>query len=97
MDAHSLIANTGISQIEKIKELIQGNIYVSSQLKASDGGTDSAVLIKSGAENADLCVAQDLQTFYMQTFDMNHHFKVYEALVPCIKRPKAICEITGIT
>jgi uncharacterized linocin/CFP29 family protein len=97
MDAHTLIANTGISQVEKITELIQGNIYISSQLKASDGGTDSAILIKSGAENADLCVAQDLKTFYMQTVDMNHHFKVYEAVVPRIKRPTAICEITGIT
>jgi len=97
MDAHTLIANTGISQIEKIKELIQGNIYISSQLKAADGGTDSAILIKSGAENADLCVAQDLKTFYMQTVDMNHHFRVYEAVVPRIKRPTAICEITGIT
>ena len=97
MDAHSFITNTGIMQIEKIKELIGGNIYVTPNLKASDGGTDSAILIKSGAENADLCVAQDLKTFYMQTFDMNHHFKCYEAVVPRIKRPKAICEITGIT
>jgi uncharacterized linocin/CFP29 family protein len=97
MDAHTLIANTGISQLEKIQELIQGNIYVSSQLKAADGGTDSAILMKSGAENADLCVAQDLKTFYMQSVDMNHHFKVYEAVVPRIKRPKAIVEITGIT
>lgn len=97
MDAHSFISNTGIMQIEKIRELIGGNIYVTPNLKASDGGTDSAILMKSGAENADLCVAQDLKTFYMQTVDMNHHFKCYEAVVPRIKRPKAICEITGIT
>jgi uncharacterized linocin/CFP29 family protein len=97
MDAHTFIANTGIMQIEKIRELIGGNIYVTPNLKAADGGTDSALLMKSGAENADLCVAQDLKTFYMQTVDMNHHFKVYEAVVPRIKRPKAIVEITGIT
>jgi uncharacterized linocin/CFP29 family protein len=97
MDAHTLIANTAISQIEKIRELIGGNIYVTPLIKSSGGATNSAILMKSGAENADLCVAQDLKTFYMQTVDMNHHFKVYEALVPRIKRPKAICEITGIT
>jgi uncharacterized linocin/CFP29 family protein len=97
MDAHSFIANTGILQIEKIRELIGGNIYVTPNLKAADGGTDSAILMKSGAENADLCVAQDLKTFYMQMVNMNHHFKVYEAVVPRIKRPKAIVEITGIT
>jgi len=97
MDAQTFIANTGIRQLEKMKELIRGNIYVSAQLKASDGGLDSAILMKSGAENADLRVASDLKNFYMQTVDMNHHFKTYEALVPRIKRPKAICEITGIT
>jgi uncharacterized linocin/CFP29 family protein len=97
MDALTLIANTGISQLEKIKEIIRGEIFVSALLKASDAGTDSAILMKSGAENADLCVASDLKNFYMQTVDMNHHFKCYEAVVPRIKRPKAICEITGIT
>jgi len=97
MDALTLIANTGISQLEKIQEIIQGNIYVTPLIKSSAGGTDTAVLMKSGSENADLCVAQDLKTFYMQTVDMNHQFKVYEAVVPRIKRPTAICEITGIT
>jgi uncharacterized linocin/CFP29 family protein len=97
MNAHSFITGTGIMQIDKIRELIGGNIYITPNLKASDGGTDSAILMKTGAENADLCVAQDLKTFYMQLEDMNHFFKVYEAVVPRIKRPKAIVEITGIT
>jgi uncharacterized linocin/CFP29 family protein len=96
MDTHTFITGTGIMQIEKIRELIGGSIYVTPNLKASDGGTDSAILMKTGAENADLCVAQDLKTFYMQLRDMNHYFKVYEAVVPRIKRPTAICEITGI-
>lgn len=97
MAAHSFIGDTGIMQIDKVKELIGGKIYVSTNLKASDAGADSAVLMKSGGENADLPVAQDLKTFYLQLQDMNHFFKCYEALVPRIKRPKAICEITGIT
>lgn len=74
-----------------------GKVYVTPALKAADGGTDSAILMQSGAENADLCAAQDLKTFYVQLRDMNHFFKVYEAVVPRIKRPEAICEITGIT
>jgi len=37
------------------------------------------------------------ETFYSQLKDMNHFFKCYEAVVPRIKRPTAICEITGIT
>jgi len=95
--AHTFIGNTAVMQIDKIKELIAGKVYVTPALKAADGGADSAILMESGAENADLCVAQDLKTFYIQLRDMNHFFKVYEAVVPRIKRPQAICEITDIT
>lgn len=97
LDAHTFIGNTAVMQIDKIRELIGGNIYVTSALKAADGGTDNAILMETGAENADLCVAADLKTFYKELRDMNHFFKVYEAVVPRIKRPTAICEITGIT
>jgi len=95
--AHTFIGNTAVMQIDKIKELIAGKVYVTPALKAADGGADIAILMESGAENADLCVAQDLKTFYIQLRDMNHFFKVYEAVVPRIKRPQAICEITDIT
>lgn len=97
MDAEVLISNTGRSQLQRIRELIQGPVLVSANLKASDGGADSAILMKTGAENADLPVGQDMRSFYMQTRDMNFHFKVFEALVPRIKRATAICEITTIT
>ncbi|MFQ6064127.1 MAG: family 1 encapsulin nanocompartment shell protein [Candidatus Bathyarchaeia archaeon] len=97
LDAHTFIGNTAVMQIDKIRELIGGNIYVTPALKAADGGTDNAILMETGAENADLCVAQDLKTFYLQLQDMNHFFKCYEAVVPRIKRPTAICEISGIT
>lgn len=97
MDAETLISGSGKSQMDRIKTLIQGPVLVSANLKASDAGTDSAILMKTGAENADLPIAQDLKTFYMQTKDMNHHFKVFEAVVPRIKRAKAICEIQEIT
>ena len=97
LDAHTFIGNTAVMQIDKIRELIGGKVYVTPALKAADGGTDSALLMETGAENADLCVAQDLKTFYIQLKDMNHFFKYYEAVVPRIKRPTAICEITGIT
>lgn len=95
--AHPFIGNTAVMQIDKIKELIAGKVYVTPALKAADGGADSAILMESGAENADLCVAQDLKTFYIQLRDMNHFFKCFEAVVPRIKRPQAICEITDIT
>ncbi len=97
LDSHTFIGNTAVMQIDKIRELIGGTVYVTPALKASDGGMDSAILLQPGAENMDLCVAQDLKTFHVELRDLNHFFKVYEAVVPRIKRPKAICEITGIT
>jgi uncharacterized linocin/CFP29 family protein len=97
MDVHTLIGNTAVMQIDKIPELIGGKVYVTPALKAADGGTGSALLMETRAGNADLCVAQDLKTFYIQLRDINHFFKCYEAVVPRIKRPTAICEITGIT
>ena len=36
--------------------------------------------METGAENTDLCVAQDLKTFYVQLKDINHFFKCYEAV-----------------
>lgn len=97
LDAHTFIGTTAVMQIDKIRELIGGKVHVTPALKAADGGTDSGLLMETGAENADLCVAQDLKTFYMQLKDMNHFFKCYEAVVPRVKRPTAICEVTGIT
>ncbi len=97
LDAHTFIGNTAVMQIDKIREVIGGKVYVTPALKAADGGIDSALLMETGAGNADLCVAQDLKTFYIQLKDMNHFFKCYEAVVPRVKRPQAICEVTGIT
>jgi len=97
LDVHTFISNTAVMWIDKICELIDGKVCVTPALKATDGGIDSALLMEMGAENADLCVAQDLKTFYIQLKDMNHFFKCYEAVVPRIKRPTAICEITDIT
>jgi len=95
--AHTFIGDTAVMQIDKIRDLIKGNVYVTPEIKAADAGTDSAVLIESGRANADLAVASDIRTYYSQLKDMNHFFKVYSAVVPRIKRPTAICEITGIT
>jgi len=95
--AHTFIGQTDVMQIDKIRQLIKGNVYVSPEVKASDGTTGSAILMETGRVNADLPVAQDIHTFFKELKDMNHFFKVFSACVPRIKRPTAICEITGIT
>ncbi len=73
-------------------------VYMSTQVLAEDDGLgDSAILCQPGSDNFDMLVAQDITTFIQQDADMNLLIKVYEAVVPRIKRPASICEITGIT
>ncbi len=91
-----LITNTGIMYVEKIREIV-GSIYVSDSLYASDGGTDSALVVEPGEQNFEMGIGQDITTFTQQDEHMNTIGKVYEVVAPRIKRPTSICEITGLT
>jgi len=84
---------------QAIGELIGGveNMLVSDNLFAADGGQDSALLIDVQPGNFELLVAQDISNYSHQNDAMNLECKVYEAVVPVIKRPASICEITEIT
>ncbi|MDH5441471.1 MAG: family 1 encapsulin nanocompartment shell protein [Candidatus Bathyarchaeota archaeon] len=93
----SLISNTGMMYIEKIREICRGGVYVSDSLYASGGGTDSALIVEPGPENFELGIGQDITTFMQQDENMNTVGKVYEVVAPRIKRPTSICEITGLT
>lgn len=79
-----------IGGVENI--VISDNLYV-----ANDGGVDSNVLIDTSPGNMELIVGQDATTYLAQLPNMNYQGKVWEAVVPVIKRPEAICEITGCT
>jgi len=46
LDAHTFIGNTAVMQIDKIRELIGGKVYVTPALKADEGGTASALLMR---------------------------------------------------
>lgn len=76
--------------------LIQA-IFESDNLFANDGGTDSAVVCVPGRQNFDLLQGQAMTTFLWQDEDMNILGKVYTVVVPRIRQPTSICEITGIT
>jgi len=51
------------------------------------------VVISVGAENLDLAVAQDMITAYLQVQNLNHYFRVFEAVTLRIKRPQAIATL----
>jgi len=93
----TLIANTATFLLEKVAELVKAGIYVSDNLYASNGGTDSALVVEPSQENFELVIGQDLSTFIQQDRSMNTVGKVYEVVAPRVKRPTSICEITGLT
>lgn len=82
-----------------IGELIGGvgNILISDNLYPADGTQNEVVLVDTTPGNFELLVGSDLQNYLFQDKDMNYRGKVWEAVVPVIKRPKAIVEITDIT
>ena len=93
----ALVSNTATKIIETIKDLFPAGIYVSDSLYASNAATTSAIVGEGGQDNFELIIERDLTVFAKQDEDMNLHCKVYEVLAPRIKRPAAICELTGLS
>jgi uncharacterized linocin/CFP29 family protein len=91
--------NTDRYYFQVVGDLIGGvdNIVISDNLYAADGGVDSALVLDTSPGNFELVLGQDVTTYLTQRDDMNYSGKVWEAVVPVIKRPEAICEITDLT
>lgn len=95
----ALISNTEKWGFQAVGELIGGveNILVSDNLYASDAGTDRCLLIDVQPGNFELIVGADITNYLAQESNMNYKGKVWEAVVPVIKRGKAIVEINILT
>jgi len=96
----AMIANTEKWYFQAVGELIGGveNILVSDNLIASDGNAlDSALLVDVQPGNFHLVVGADVTNHLAQKPDMNYFGRIWEAVVPVIKRPTAIYEIQTIT
>lgn len=83
---HRVYANSGVLEINHIRELATGGVFQTSALKDGQG-----LIISTGIQNFDLAVGQDLITAYLGVEKMNYPFRVFESLVLRIKRPGAIC------
>jgi uncharacterized linocin/CFP29 family protein len=77
---------THVLEIEHIRELVTAGVFQSPVLKENSG-----VIVSVGRQNFDLAIAEDLNVSYLGAERMNHPFRVYECLVPRVKRPSAIC------
>ena len=80
--------NTGVLEIDQIGRLARAGVFLSPVLPEP-----SAVVVSVGAENLDLAVAQDMITAYLQVENLNHHFRVFEAVTLRIKQASAIATL----
>lgn len=77
-----------VLELEQVSKVLSDGVFWSSQIPAG-----TAALVSTGAQNFDIAVAEDLQIAYLGPREMNYHFRVYQSLVPRIKRPTAVCLI----
>lgn len=76
---------TGVMEIDRIEKLLNGNIYRTPVLEKN-----SAVLVCSDPQNMDIVIGQDLITAYLGSSNLNHPLRIFETLLPRIKRSDAI-------
>jgi len=75
----------------------QENIVVTDSLYTATGTQTNALVISVEPGNFELLVGADITNYLDQLPTMNYQGKVWEAVVPVIKRPNAIVEITAVT
>ncbi len=76
---------TGRMEIERVKELVDGNVFRSQVLE-----TDKAILVCAEPQTMDIAVGQDFSTAYLELKDLNHVLRVMETVLLRIKRSDAI-------
>ena len=72
------------------------NIIISDSCFSATGVLDSVLLIDTAPGNFELLIGADITNYLAQLPNMNYQGKVWEAVVPVIKRPNAIWEFTTV-
>lgn len=85
---HRVHQGTNVLEIEHIREIVTDGVFQSPVIKG-----DAGILIATGKQNVDLAIAEDFDVAYIDEDQMNHIFRIYETIVPRIKRPSAICTL----
>lgn len=85
---HKVYEHTGKLEIEGVREMVKGGVYVSPVLKK-----DVALVVAMGRQNLDLAVGTNFHVEYWGPQDLNHRFRVVGSSVPRIKCPQAICTL----
>lgn len=85
---HRVHQGTNVLEIEHIRELVTDGVYQTPVMKGNTG-----LLVATGKQNLDLVIGEDFEIAYMDEDQMNHIFRIYETVVPRIKRPSSICTL----
>ncbi|WP_338471567.1 family 1 encapsulin nanocompartment shell protein [Niallia sp. XMNu-256] len=89
---HRVHQGTHVLEIEHIRELMTAGVYQSPMIKKGTG-----FVIDAGRQNIDLAIASDFDTYFLDQDNMNFYFRVFETVVPRIKRPSAICTLEDLS
>jgi len=81
---------TNVLEIEHVRELVTAGVFQSPVLPQHAG-----VIVSVGRQNFDLVISEDLNVSYLGAERMNHPFRVYECIVPRVKRATAICSFSA--
>ena len=76
---------TGVLEIERVKELINGHVYTSPVIPAN-----KAILVSIAPQNMDLVIGQDMVTAYIGPEELNHKMRILETVLLRIKRAESI-------
>jgi uncharacterized linocin/CFP29 family protein len=93
----ALVTNTAVKWIEVIKDLFPAGVYVSDSLYTSAAATTSALVLEPSQENFELVIGRDLEVKKQEDVRGNLKCVVREVVAPRVKRPTAICEVTGLS
>lgn len=76
---------TGLLEIDRMKTLLNGNVFTSSVL-----GIGKAALLCPEARYMDLVIGQDLAAAYLEQKDLNHNFRLLENVLFRLKNRQAV-------
>jgi len=78
----------GILEIDLLERQAKGGVFTSPSLPR-----DKVLIIAAQAQYVDLAVGLDIATGFVETTNLEHHFRIMETLALRIKQPGAICTL----
>lgn len=95
--AGAFVTSTAVTIGEKVAQLCEVGVFKTDSLFESDGTLHNALVVEPSQENFEMVIGRDLEVRKLEDVRGNLECVAREVIAPRIKRPTAICEITGLT